>query len=76
MVAGINPTDQRAIVLVCSELKHKSLSAQNALPHTAMKPMLTLGLTPPGIVLAKYVVQHSFMLKQRETIDTTGLLRG
>jgi hypothetical protein len=44
-------------------------------PITAV-PLLALGCEPPGTVLAKYVVQHSLMLKQKETVNFDGMLRG
>jgi hypothetical protein len=71
-LAGIDRTDKRVIVAICSELKHKWFHPQCALLHIPTTPLLALGSRPPGTVLAKYVVQHSLMLKQRETNDIDG----
>jgi hypothetical protein len=76
VIAGINPTDKRATVPICSKLKRKPLPPECALLHSPAMPLLALSLRLSGTVLAKYVVQHSLMLKQRETNDRHELLRG
>jgi hypothetical protein len=76
VIAGINRTDKRPIVPICSKLKHKSLRFQCAVLPILIASLLALGLRHPGTVLAKYVVQRSLMLKQKETVDFDEVLRG
>jgi hypothetical protein len=76
VITGFNRTDKRPIVPICSKLKHKSLRLQCAVLPIRMVSLLALGLRHPGTVLAKYVVQRSLMLKQKETVGFDGVLRG